>query len=212
MAPPRRLDHGGAIVILFTILGVGLLAGISCLVTWIVFACRYKTQVTDQRTPFTQGDPRCLEDLAPGSVCNCWSDPGLCIHSSLCTSVRAADTFHSAGIASYWCVITIFFAEGFFSVIVFVFSEMFKWELRDLVDNLTGHYLEFGELNVVCMPVSTFFVGIWLAQKRAVLRQKFGDGQPQTCRVSDFLCYWWCQPCSVAMDGKAVDASQGVHV
>merc|ERR1712228_125298 len=57
---------------------------------------------------------------------------------------------------------------------------------------------------IACIPVA-----FWLAQKRGAFREKF-SGQPTM--GMDFCCYWCCQPCTVAQDGKALDESQSVHV
>merc|ERR1719356_1233941 len=76
---------------------------------WAIVGCMYKSGVTDKRDPFSTGSQpqNLIASLEPGELCLCFRDISLCLHACCCTSVRAADTFQTAGVATFWCVMCV---------------------------------------------------------------------------------------------------------
>lgn len=212
-AAPRRLHGSGGLEELAYVLLIFLAVCIALVLilwtAWIAFACKYKGLVTDKRQPFTQGDSQLLSHLEPASVCGCLSDCQLCMHSFFCMDVRAGDTLATAGLAGYWVVVLIFVLEVFLAQVCGACIRFAGDSMLDQGDTQTNDQEDTSSLAGLGWFVAALPVAFWLAQKRNAFRQKFG-GQPRT--GMDFCCYWCCQPCSIAADGAAMDAAQGVHV
>lgn len=190
-----------AMILAFLVTYVIILA--VCFSIWLIFACQYKSKVTDKRQAFTQGDQSQLQKLEPGNICGCCGDMQVCLHSCCCMDVRAADTFSTSGLASFWTVIIIIIVQLFaMEVLTVVFQFVFSSSMNS--QNAQNISQALGWC-ITAIPVA-----VWFAQKRAEFRKKFGGSGNQV--GMDFVCYWCCQPCSIGADAMAMDAAQGVHV
>mmetsp|Transcript_68798 Transcript_68798/g.152232 ORF Transcript_68798/g.152232 Transcript_68798/m.152232 type:complete len:314 (+) Transcript_68798:61-1002(+) len=168
---------------------------------WLAYTVQYKNTITNNRAPFTGGGQPQLDMLTPNTICNCSSDMHLCLHSFCCTDSRAADTFQTAGLASFWTVVVAFFMEYLAANIIdHVFFEYILAEVMAV---------DAQSRNGPGWIIASFIIAAYLTMLRSGYRSKFG-GQPT--QPMDFLCYWCCPLCSIAQDGAALDSAQQVHV
>jgi len=196
----RRLEEcDDACILHITIISTVVAIAVPIII-WLVFACMYKSKVTDQRPLFQGGQPSSLAALEANGLCNCCSDIHLCLHSWCCMDDRAADTFQVAGVGAFWMVVIAF-------VIDWILYEVVAFILTAFV--FPPEQAQYKPGSVFAWFITSALMGLWLASKRSELRRKF-SGTPNF--ALDCICYWWCMPCSVAQDAMLLDHANGVRV
>lgn len=206
-AVARRMTDEGAsagemrMVRMFALLS--LVVSIAVPITvWAIVGCMYKSGVTDKRDPFSAGSQNLIASLEPNELCLCFQNISLCLHACCCTSVRAADTFQTAGVATFWCVMCVELIHFFtFQVLTFVFNMV-------MVETLGADQSQNPGSSPAWFISALIFAGYW-ANLRTAYRSKF-NGQGKC--VSDFFCYCCCFPCSIGQDAFVLDAAQNVRV
>lgn len=168
-------------------LGVAVLVGA---LASIAFACIYKQKVVDRKPALMSPVHerwRSHGELFASTLCDCFSNPEICIHGCFCFLPRLADTYASSGVQEFWAA---FWTAFIVSVLVKGFLEMWLSKL--------GTVAAQGIFALV------------FQSKRAALRHRLG-GVNTGFNWTDCIYLWCCPSCSICQEARVVDGAMGVH-
>jgi len=202
----RRLTSGEGMAEAFMVVFIALViffivAVVIPLIIWIVFACTYKSKVTDLRPALPNPVPAeySLEGgkdfkYTPWQL---GAHSPTCLHSFFCLDVRAADTWQTTGVASYWCVVLIFVLE-------WICSQILGSAINQEMTRTTQEQWNVGSL---AWYMVSFFFAFYFANLRQKYRELFGGGPGNFAK--DFLMFWCCSCCAINQDALQLDGATG---
>jgi len=153
--------------------------------------------VTDKRAAFVVPVPTDWS-LAQGKpfrheTFSCCNDMQYFLMGCCCPQTRAADTFATVGVPSFWGLV------GVLVVLVFL-QGVAQFALQEVLP---------GAAQLVATYLIQGLAALMLAGKRKDFRAKLG-GEPSL--FMDFVCYWWCGCCTIIQDARQLDGAQNVTV
>lgn len=183
-------------LVIFVIIGV-----VVPLIVWFVFACTYKSKVTDQRPPLPNPVPE-EYSLSGGkdfkhTPWQLGAHGPTCLHSFFCLDVRAADTWQTTGVSSYWCVVLLFIFMG---ICTQVLGGFINTSLSQLMEE---------EVNVGSLAwyIVGFLFAFYFANLRQKYRELYGGGPGNYSK--DVLMFWLCSCCTINQDALQLDGATG---
>lgn len=171
-----------------------------------IFASSYKPKVTDRRPPFPDPVPQEMS-LSGGrdfkyTTCQCFQEPQACFHACFCPGVSAADRWQTTRVNSFWCVVCLFVSFSVWNAVLATVFDFLKHEIGGGVENLPLEHAPYW--------VSGALFALYTTSQRQSLRKKLGGDNLNF--LHDYVCMWWCMPCSLVQEARQVDDIQGLRV
>lgn len=176
---------------------------------YLVFACMYKSKVTDKRPPFRggnilKGSPDFLQPTF-----GCFDNCSTCMHGYFCTACRWGDTYNAAGIMGYWSLILTLFGTCLCSSVL---TQGLSYALLNheaaTPEELNQNAQTSSMLNMIPIIVDLCLCAFF-ATKRGEIKEQLGGTKNF---LKDFVCLCCCLCCSIIQEARAVDEATGVDV
>lgn len=176
-------------------------------VTWwiaeVVYACMYKSKVTDQRPKGEyQGGIDNGGEFERG-LCDCFSDCDVCMHGWCCPWCTAGDTYEGSDTMGYWTVIGIF-------LVAQVASSLASGGIYNLAVSQGATPEEAHNYSNLGGFVCCLIVGLAFATKRKELREKLGGNDGNF--LVDCLIWGFCSECAICQEARSLNAAQQAKV